>query len=123
MKTLDDLKRIREEALKSMSVREGEHATKISVAMGTCGIAAGARETMSALLDELNKRGIVNVTVAQTGCKGLCDQEPTVDVSQTGQPTVTYGRVTADRARAIVAEHIVNGHIASDWVVATQAKQ
>ncbi|MCC6485101.1 MAG: (2Fe-2S) ferredoxin domain-containing protein [Armatimonadetes bacterium] len=117
MKTLDDLKRVREEALKAMSVRESGHATKVTVAMGTCGIAAGARETMSALLDELGKRGISDVTVTQTGCKGLCEQEPLVEVTRKGQEPVTYGHVSADKARRIVAEHIVNGTVVGDLVV------
>jgi (2Fe-2S) ferredoxin len=117
MKTLEDLKRIREEALKAMKVREGEQGTKITVAMGTCGIAAGARETMSALLDELNKRGITDVTVTQTGCKGLCEQEPMIEVTRAGEAAVTYGHVDAERARRIVAEHIVNGNLVGEYIV------
>lgn len=120
MKTLEDLKKIREEALKAMKVREGQQKCKMVVAMGTCGIASGAREVMSAILDELEKRGIADVTVTQTGCKGLCEQEPTVDVVKAGQPTVTYGYVTPEKARTIVAQHIINDHIAGEWVVATE---
>ena len=100
-----------------MRVREGEVGTKVTVAMGTCGIAAGARETMSALMDELNKRGISEVTVTQTGCKGLCEQEPLVEVTKAGQEPVSYGRVDAERMRRIVAEHLVNGHIVGDYVI------
>ncbi|MCL6628486.1 MAG: (2Fe-2S) ferredoxin domain-containing protein [Armatimonadetes bacterium] len=119
MKTLEDLKRIREQAQKAIQVRESQHKCKIIVAMGTCGIASGAREVMSAILDELEKRGINDVAVTQSGCKGLCEQEPTVDVLLPGQPTVTYGYVTPEKARAIVARHIVNGQIAGEWVIAT----
>lgn len=117
MKTLEDLKRVREEAAKAMNVREGDQRVKVTVAMGTCGIAAGARETMSALLDELNKRGISDVTVTQTGCKGLCEQEPLVEVSVAGQETVSYGHVNAEKARRVVAEHIVNGHVIGEYVI------
>lgn len=122
MKTLEDLKRIREQAQKAMKVREAQQKCRIVVAMGTCGIASGAREVVAALLDELEKRGITDVTVTQSGCKGLCEQEPTVDVLKEGHPTVTYGYVTPEKARAIVARHIVNDQIAGEWVVATDNK-
>lgn len=121
VKTLEELTRIREKAKEAIALREGEQATKIVVGMGTCGIAAGAREAMVALLDELGKRKLTGVTVAQTGCVGLCDKEPLVDVIKAGQPKVTYGRVNAERARRIVAQHIVNDQIIGEWVVATQA--
>lgn len=120
MKTLEDLKKIREQAQKAIQVRESQQKTKIVVAMGTCGIASGARDVMSAILDELEKRGVSDVAVTQSGCKGLCEQEPTVDVLKVGQPTVTYGYVTPDKARAIVAQHVINDQIAGDWVVATK---
>lgn len=119
MKTLEDLKKVREKALEQMKLREGKFSAKIVVAMGTCGIAAGAREVMTAILDELDKRGIKDVSVTQTGCKGLCEQEPTVDVIRQGEPTVTYGYIDPDKARGIVAQHIVNGRINGDWVVST----
>lgn len=118
MKTLEDLKKVREKALEQMKLREGKFQAKIVVAMGTCGIAAGAREVMTALLDELDKRGITDVSVTQTGCKGLCEQEPTVDVIKDGQ-TVTYGYIDAEKARTIIAQHIVNGNAVGDWVVAS----
>lgn len=120
MKTLEDLKKVREKALEQMKVREGKYQAKIVVAMGTCGIAAGAREVMTAILDELDKRGITDVAVTQTGCKGLCEQEPTVDVIKTGEAAVTYGYIDAEKARQIVAQHLVNGAVVSDWVVATK---
>ena len=120
MKSLEDLRRIREQTLESMKIRDNAAKCKIVVAMGTCGIAAGAREVMSAILDELNNRGITEVVVTQTGCKGLCEQEPLVDVCKPDQPTVTYGYVTPEKARTIVAQHLVNDSIVGDWVVKTQ---
>lgn len=117
MKTLEDLRKIKEEALAAMKVRETGNTAKIVVAMGTCGIAAGAREVMTAILDELEKRGISDVVVTQTGCKGLCEQEPLVDVCKPGQPTVTYGYVSPDKARTIVAQHVVNDSVVGDYVV------
>lgn len=121
MKTLEDLKKIREQAQKAMKVREGQQNCKVVVAMGTCGIASGAREVMSAVLDELEKRGIDDVTVTQSGCKGLCEQEPTIDIIKAGQPPVTYGYVTPEKARNIIAQHVVNDHIAGDWVITTKS--
>lgn len=116
MKTLEDLKKVREKALEQMKIREGKFSARVVVAMGTCGIAAGARDVMTAILDELDKRGVNDVSVTQTGCKGLCEQEPTVDVIKDDQ-AVTYGYVDADKARQIVAQHLVNGNIIGEWVV------
>jgi NADP-reducing hydrogenase subunit HndB len=118
MKTLEDLKKVREKALEQMKLREGKFSAKVVVAMGTCGIAAGARDVMTAILNELEKRGITDVSVTQTGCKGLCEQEPTVDVIKDGT-TVTYGYIDAEKARQIVAQHIVNGNVVSEYVVAS----
>lgn len=120
MKSLEDLKKVRERAQKEISVRESGQRCKIVVAMGTCGIASGARDVMGAILDELSKRGITDCVVTQSGCKGLCEQEPTVDVTRPGQPTVTYGYVTPEKARTIVAQHVVNDNIPGEWVVATE---
>ncbi|MEN6371592.1 MAG: (2Fe-2S) ferredoxin domain-containing protein [Armatimonadota bacterium] len=120
MKSLEDLRKIREQALENMKVRESGSKCKVVVAMGTCGIAAGAREVMAAILDELEKRGLTDIAVTQTGCKGLCEQEPMLDVCKPGQPVVTYGYVTPEKARTIVAQHIVNDSIVGDWVVSTK---
>lgn len=120
MKSLEDLRRIKEQALENMRVRESGSKSKVVVAMGTCGIAAGAREVMAAILDELEKRNISDVAVTQTGCKGLCDKEPMIDVCKPGQATVTYGYVTPERARTIVAQHLVNDSPVGDWVINTK---
>lgn len=117
MKSLDELARIREQAKQMIQLREGQDGAQIIVGMGTCGIAAGARETMNAILDELDKRKLSSVKVTQTGCVGLCEQEPLIDVLIPGKDRVTYGQVTPDKARQIVANHIVNGNIIGEWVV------
>lgn len=122
MKTIADLQKIREQALQTMKVREAQHDCKIVVAMGTCGIASGAREVMTAILEELERRGVDDVAVTQSGCKGLCDKEPTVDVVKAGQPAVTYGLITPEKARTIVAQHVIEGQVLVDWVVATEAQ-
>ena len=117
MKSLEELAKIRDEARKMTELREGAQQIKVTVGMGTCGIAAGARETMKAILDEVGKRNLTNVAVTQTGCIGLCEQEPIVEVTLPGQPQVTYGKVSVDRARQIVFKHLINGAIIGEWVI------
>ena len=119
MKTREELRALRERAKAALAVRESQTGVRVVVAMGTCGIAAGAREVISALLEELAERGLTDVTISQTGCKGLCDKEPMVEIHGPEGPPVTYGRVTPDVVRRIVAEHIVNHRVLSDHVVAT----
>ncbi|MDN5344710.1 MAG: NADP-reducing hydrogenase subunit HndC [Clostridia bacterium] len=117
IKSLEELQKLKEEQLEAIRLREAEQKVRIVVGMGTCGIAAGAREVMAAILDELGKRHLTSVAVTQTGCVGLCAQEPLVDVILPGKPRVTYGKVDANKARQIVAQHVVNGIVISEWVV------
>lgn len=121
VKTLEDLAKIKDKAKATLSARSAEPSTKVVIGMGTCGIAAGAREVMAAILDELGKRNLAAVTVAQTGCVGLCDKEPLVEIIRPGKPKVMYGRINAERARRIVAQDIVNDQIIGEWVVGTKA--
>lgn len=120
MKTLADLREIREKAKREMAQREQSARYRIVVAMGTCGIAAGARSVMSAILDELNKRNITDTVVTQTGCLGYCDQEPLVQVVQADKSTITYGKVTPEVARAIVSDHVVSNKIVTNHVFMQQ---
>ena len=85
--------------------------------MGTCGIAAGARETMQAILDELARREI-NAHVTTVGCIGMCSSEPLVDIQQGDEPRVTYGEITADKVPRLIEEHVVNNRVVEEWVVA-----
>ncbi len=117
MKSLEELKKIREKAKENLRLREAAEGTQIQVSMGTCGIAAGARDVMMALMDELAKRQRTDVVVTQTGCAGLCDKEPVITVKLTGESDVVYGDLNAERAREIVANHIVNGQIVSNYVL------
>jgi len=119
VKTREELKALRERAKAALAVREREGGARVVFAMGTCGIGAGAREAMTALLEELAQRGLAQVTVAQTGCKGLCDQEPVVEVRTPGCPAVTYGHVTPHVMRRIVADHLVNGQVVSEYAIGT----
>jgi NADP-reducing hydrogenase subunit HndB len=109
MKSLDELRKIRDEVRKTLATRAGGHRARIVVGMGTCGIAAGARETMLAFMEALDAAAITDVAVTATGCAGFCDQEPLVDVEMEGQPVVRYGRVDAAAAKRIVQGHIMGG--------------
>jgi NADP-reducing hydrogenase subunit HndB len=112
---LEDLKRLKAEAQRTIRVREGT-TTKIVVGLGTCGIAAGAREVMQAILAELARRDI-EATVSTTGCVGMCAQEPLVDVEQAGR-RVTYGKMTAEKVPVMIEEHLIRGNVVTEWVVA-----
>lgn len=117
VKSLEDLKRIKEEALRKREIRNARARARVTVAMGTCGIAAGARETMKAILDAIEKDQISGVLVLQTGCIGLCEFEPIVDVQIGDEPKVTYGKVTPERARTIITEHVVGGKPIKEWMI------
>jgi NADP-reducing hydrogenase subunit HndB len=117
MKSLEELVKLRDDAKKLTGLRERSQGIKIVIGMATCGIAAGARETLMAFLDELGKRNIPDTAITQIGCIGLCDQEPLVELYIPGKNKVTYGKVNADRARQIVANHIVNGNVMDEWVI------
>jgi len=118
VKTREELQALRERARAALSVRDSQGGARVVIAMGTCGIAAGARDVMAALLEELSERGLTNVTVSQTGCKGLCDKEPMVEVHTPGTPAITYGGVTPQVMRRIVADQIVNGQVVSEYAIA-----
>lgn len=119
MKTREELQALRERAKAALAVRDQQSEARVVVAMGTCGIAAGARDVVSALLEELASRGLDQVAVQQTGCMGMCNKEPVVQVFMQGQPPVTYGDVTPQVVRRIIAEQIVNGRVLSEYCVAT----
>jgi NADP-reducing hydrogenase subunit HndB len=116
VKTLADLREIKEKAKKEMAAREQAAKYRVVVAMGTCGIAAGARGVMTAILDEISKRNISDTVVTQTGCLGYCDQEPLVQIFQPEKATITYGKITPEVARRIVSEHILSQKVLSDYV-------
>jgi NADP-reducing hydrogenase subunit HndB len=117
IKSLDDLKRIREEAMQKRQIKTSPGAVQVIVGMGTPGIAAGARETMKAILEFIEENKLTNITVRQTGNIGLDSWEPIVQVEIGDQPQVTYGRVNPDAARRIMKEHIVDGKIVQDFVI------
>lgn len=122
MKSLAELAKLREEALKKVNIRTDRKGTRIVVGMATCGISAGARPVMSALLDEASKRQLADVEVTQTGCIGVCRLEPIVEVYKEGEGKVTYVEMTEEKARRVIAEHIVNGQVVSELTIGASEK-
>lgn len=116
IRSLDDLRKIKESSKDLTSARSGG-STRVIIGMGTCGIAAGAREVMTAVLEELDKRGLTDVAVETTGCIGMCQKEPLLDVIRPGEPRITYGDVTPADVERIIGEHLVEGKIVEDKVV------
>jgi NADP-reducing hydrogenase subunit HndB len=121
VKSLDELKKIREESLRKVNLREtGEDAgetIELLVGMATCGIAAGARETLSALIDEISKKDLDNVKVVQVGCLGYCHSEPTVQVNIPGKEPILYGNVDMEKAREIIEKHVIGGNLLEDSIL------
>ncbi|ERJ11093.1 (2Fe-2S) ferredoxin domain-containing protein [Haloplasma contractile] len=118
MKSLEDLKKIREATLKNLQLRNQDESeqVRIVVGMGTCGISAGARPVLNAIVEELNKRNISGVSVVQTGCVGMCRLEPMFDLYKNGEK-VTYVNMTPEKSREVVAEHVVNNHVVSGYTI------
>ena len=115
--TLADLKKLREAQTAAFNARNPENKdVQVIVGMGTCGIAAGAKAVFDVFVEELEKAGLQNVAIRQTGCMGLCHSEPTVEVVVPGMPTVVYGKVDAETARKIVNQHIVRKLLVNDHI-------
>lgn len=117
VKSLEDLKRLKEEALEKRRAQATSARAQITVGMGTCGIAAGARETMKAILEVIEADNLSDIIVTQTGCIGLCEWEPIVQVVMGNQSKVTYGKVSPDRARQIMREHIEGEKLLSELLI------
>jgi NADP-reducing hydrogenase subunit HndB len=118
MKSLEELKAIREKRKKQMELREAdENNIRVVVGMATCGIAAGARPVMTAFLDEIEKRNLGNVTVSQTGCIGVCRLEPIVEVFVPGQEKVTYVKMKPEMVPTVVEQHLVNHNVVTDYTI------
>jgi NADP-reducing hydrogenase subunit HndB len=117
IKSLEDLKRIREEAIQKRQLKQETGHVQITVGMGTPGIAAGARETMKAILEFIESRQLANTIVRQTGNIGLDSWEPIVQVVIGSEPQVTYGKVTPFAATRIMEEHVLGGKIVTDYLI------
>ena len=118
MKSLEELKAIRETMQKQMDVRENnEDNIRVVVGMATCGIAAGARPVLAAFLEEVAKRELKNVTVTQTGCIGVCRLEPIAEVYVPGEEKVTYVKLKPEMVPRIVTEHLVNHNVVTEYTI------
>ncbi|BDE89024.1 MULTISPECIES: (2Fe-2S) ferredoxin domain-containing protein [Intestinimonas] len=118
MKSLEELKAIREKMQKQMDVRENnEDNIRVVVGMATCGIAAGARPVLAAFLEEVAKRELKNVTVTQTGCIGVCRLEPIAEVYVPGEEKVTYVKLKPEMVPRIVTEHLVNHNVVTEYTI------
>jgi NADP-reducing hydrogenase subunit HndB len=115
---VEDLKRIKESMKGTVNLREGAYRVKVTVHMGTCGIAAGARKVMDALLQELDKSGSSDVILTTSGCAGLCNHEPMITVEVKGSPPVKYIKVDPEKAATIFEQHVMEGRPVADYALA-----
>ena len=125
MKSLAELKAIRDKMQNTVGLRKedaDEQATRVVVGMATCGIAAGARPVLAAFTDEVAKRNLHNVMVTQTGCIGICQYEPVVEIMEPGKEKVTYVKMTPEKAVRVVNDHLVNGNVVTEYTIGASAK-
>ena len=118
MKSLAELAAIREKMKDKIVLREGSSTTRIVVGMATCGIAAGARPVLNAFVDGVNKEGLASdVVVSQTGCIGICQYEPVVEVYKAGEEKVTYVKMTVEKVEKVLEEHIKGGKVVTEYTI------
>lgn len=123
MKTVEELNALQDKVKSTMLTGDGKQDfIRVVVGLATCGIAAGARPVIDSFNDEIARRKLTNIAVSQTGCIGMCQYEPIVEVTEKGKEKVTYVRMTADRVARIVSEHLVNGNIVTEYTVGAIAK-
>ena len=123
MKSLAELQAIRDKAKAAVNLRaESEASTRVLVGMATCGIAAGARPVLNALVEEVAKRQIKDVMVTQTGCIGICQYEPVVEVIDGDGNKVTYVKMTPEKAVRVVNDHLVNGNVVTEYTIGAHQK-
>ena len=115
---IQDLERIRDKARALATIRDSEGRAKVTVHMGTCGIAAGARDVMDALLDEMKAKDVMDVIVTTSGCAGFCNREPMATVELKDQPPVKYVDLTPEKIRKILVEHVLGGQIVVKYALA-----
>ncbi|HOG13250.1 MAG TPA: (2Fe-2S) ferredoxin domain-containing protein [Smithellaceae bacterium] len=120
--TIDDLKKIKEKVHKEMSLRDGDRRVKVTVHMGTCGIASGAKEVMDSLLEEIESAKVNDVIVTTSGCMGLCSREPLVTVEVVNQEPIKYEYVNPNKMRQIFKRHILAGEVQTPFVLAKGAE-
>lgn len=118
MKSLEELKAIRDKMQGTIGIRNDEAAgTRVVVGMATCGIASGARPVLNTLVEEVHNKNLTDVQVTQTGCIGLCQFEPIVEIFEPGKDKVTYVKMTAEKAKDVVERHLVRGQVVSEYTI------
>ena len=123
MKSLEELKAIREKMQGQVGLRsESDTQTRVVVGMATCGIASGARPVLNTLSDAVLSKGLDNVIVTQTGCIGLCQYEPIVEVMEPGKEKVTYVKMTPEKALEVVEQHLIRGQVVADYTISAILK-
>jgi len=123
MKTLEELRAIREKMQGQIGLRsEASEKTRVVVGMATCGIASGARPVLTALSDAVMSKQLSNVAVTQTGCIGLCQYEPIVEVMEPGKEKVTYVKMTPEKALEVVEQHLIRGQIVSKYTISSEGR-
>ncbi|NIM13051.1 MAG: (2Fe-2S) ferredoxin domain-containing protein [Candidatus Aminicenantes bacterium] len=115
---IGDLEKIREKVRKTSSLRQGKARAKVTIHMGTCGIAAGARKILTALLEAIEKAKLKDIIVTTSGCAGLCSSEPMATLEITGEPPIKYVELTPEKIEEILKEHIINGNILKKYALA-----
>ena len=119
MKSLAELQAIKDKMKDKVILREGVNDVRVVVGMATCGIAAGARPVLNTLVEEVSKAGLSDkVTVSQTGCIGICQLEPIVEVFEAGKDKVTYVKMTSEKAKRVVEEHLKGGKVVNEYTLA-----
>lgn len=119
MKSLAELQAIKDRMKDKVVIREGVNSVRVVVGMATCGIAAGARPVLNAFVEEVNNSGLAEkVTVSQTGCIGICQYEPVVEIFEAGKEKVTYVKMTAEKAKEVVEKHLKGGNVVSEYTIA-----
>ena len=116
--TIDELKKIKEKTLKETALRHGKTSIKITVHMGTCGIAAGAREVMSALMQEMAQADRPDIRVMNSGCMGMCSSEPNVTVEMEGEEPIVYQHMDSNKMRQVFKRHVLLGEVQTDFALA-----
>lgn len=118
MKSLEELKKIRERMQGQMGIRKEDHSQiRVVVGMATCGIASGARPVLNKLSDMVQEKGLTNVAVTMTGCIGLCQYEPIVEVLEPGKDKVTYVKMTPEKAAEVLEQHLIRGQVVNKYTI------
>jgi len=117
MKTLAELQAIKDKIQGQVNIRDDDKSVRVVVGMATCGIAAGARPVLQTLSDLVQKNGLTDVSVTQTGCIGLCQYEPIVEIMKPGEEKVTYIKMDADKAKEVVERHLMRGEVIADYTI------